>query len=129
MPRRGRKMRQTKLILLLAFVVALPAGAAKQKGTTTLKNFEPAGIPNKKEKNQLYDFTFDAAGTEYTCRTQKGKLKATDFPVGSDIKYEVDKDKGEIKNMSGKDTKCTIVRVEKVQDAPAASQAATPSPK
>jgi hypothetical protein len=121
-------MRQSKLILLVALIVALPAGAAKQKGTTKLKDFQPAGTPNKKEKNQQYDFIFDASGMEYTCRTQKGKLKATDFPVGSDIKYQVDKDKGEVKNMSGKGTKCTIVRVEKVQDTPAASQAASPSP-
>ena len=121
-------MRHSKLILLVALIVALPAGAAKQKGTTKLKDFQPAGTPNKKEKNQQYDFTFDASGTEYTCRTQKGKLKATDFPVGSDIKYQVDKDKGEVKNMSGKGKKCTIVRIEKVQDTPAASQGASPSP-
>ena len=118
-------MRQPTLILLVALLAALPAGGAssKQKGNATLKDFQPAGTPNKKEKNQQYDFVFDATGTEYTCRTQKGKLKATDFPVGTDIKYQIDKDKGEVKNMSGKGTKCTIVRVEKLSDSTAATPA------
>jgi len=96
-------MRKWKLFLLLVLICALPAGAgSKQKGTTSLKDFQPAGDTSKKDKNQQFDFIFVASGTQYTCRTSyKTKLKATDFPVGSDIKYQIDKEKAEIKNMSG----------------------------
>jgi hypothetical protein len=40
-------------------------------------------------------------------------VKATDFVVGSDVKYEVDGDKGQLKTPAGKQVKCTVVRVEK----------------
>ena len=118
-------MRRTNLILLVALLGALPAGGAstKQNGTASLKDFQPAGTTDKKHKNQQFDFTFVASGTQYTCRTpEKSKLKATDFPVGGDIKYQLDKDKGEVKNMSGKGSKCTVVRVEKVPDNPVPTQ-------
>jgi len=121
-------MRHWKVVLLIALTCALPAlGASeKQKGTCSLKDFQPAGDTSKKDKNQQFDFVFVASGTQYTCRTSyKTKLKATDFPVGSDIKYQVDKDKGEVKNMAGKGVKCGIVRVEKLPE----STAATPAPK
>ena len=121
-------MRHWKAILLVLLICTLPAvgGSTKLKGTSSLKDFQPAGDTSKKDKNQQYDFIFVASGTQYTCRTSyKTKLKATDFPVGSDIKYQIDKDKGEVKNMAGKGTKCSIVRVEKLAD----STAATPAPK
>ena len=117
-------MRKWKLFLLLVVICALPAVGAdsKLKGTTSLKDFQPAGDTTKKDKNQQYDFVFVASGTQYTCRTSyKTKLKATDFPVGSDIKYQIDKDKAEVKNMSGKGTKCAIVRVEQVRESSAAT--------
>ena len=120
-------MRHWKVVLLVALTCAFPAVGAseKQKGTSSLKDFQPAGDTSKKDKNQQYDFIFVASGTQYTCRTSyKTKIKATDYPVGSDIKYQVDKDKGEVKNMAGKGTKCNIVRVEKVSE----STAATPAP-
>jgi hypothetical protein len=100
--------------------------STKLKGDTTLKDFQPAGTTDKKNKHQRFDFTFDASGTEYVCRSPEGaKLKATDFPVNSDITYEVDKDKGKVKNKQGKEVKCTLVRVEKI---PAATPtAATPA--
>jgi hypothetical protein len=41
-------------------------------------------------------------------------VKATDFVVGGDVKYEVDGDKGQLKTTSGKQVKCTVVRVEKI---------------
>src|SRR5215469_11873596 len=116
MPTRRRIMRKWSLVLLVVLIGAIPAvsDSTKLKGTGSLKDFQPAGDTSKKDKNQQYDFIFVASGTQYTCRTSyKTKLKATDFPVGSDIKYQVDKDKGEVKNMSGKGTKCSIVRVEK----------------
>jgi len=118
-------MRQWKLALLVVLVFTLPAVGAstKQKGTCPLKDLQPAGTTDKKHKNQQFDFTFVASGTQYTCRThEKSKLKATDFPVGSDITYEIDKNKGEVKNMSGKGSKCTIVRVEKLAESSAAPQ-------
>jgi gentisate 1,2-dioxygenase len=113
-------MRKPYPILLLALACALPAaGSDKQTGTTTLKDFQPAGTTDKKHKHQQYDFTFVASGTQYTCRTkEKEKLKATDFPVGSDISYEVDKNKGKVKNQSGREESCTVVRVDQ-QPAPA----------
>ena len=105
-------------VLLLGLLCVLPATAGdKLTGTTSLKDFQPAGTTSKKHKHQQFDFTFDASGTEYTCRSAEGsKLKATEFPVGSDITYEVDKDKGQVKNASGKKVKCTMMRVEKAPD-------------
>ena len=111
-------MRKWSLILLLVLSFALPASAAKQKGTASLKDFQPAGITDKKNnKTQQFDFTFDAAGNEYVCRT-KDKMKATDFIVGNDLSYELDNEKAKLKNSSGKEAKCTIVRVEKLAASP-----------
>ncbi len=111
---------QRKLIaaLILVLACALPAVAGdKQKGSTALKDFGPAGTPGKNQKHQQFDFTFVVSGTQLTCRSSEGtKLKATEFPVGSDISYEVDKDKAKVKNKSGKEVKCTVVRVEQVSD-------------
>jgi hypothetical protein len=108
---------------LLLLMCTLPAAAGnKQKGTTALKDFQPAGTTDKKHKHQQFDFTFVASGTEYTCRSPEGtKLKATDFPVGSDITYEINKDKGEVKNTSGKEVKCTMMRVQNLSDASTAA--------
>ena len=119
-------MSKRNILLLIAFTLVFSAGAsaAKQKGTASLKDLQPAGTTDKKDKTQKFDFTFDAAGNEYTCRT-KDKLKAVDFPVGSDVNYEVDGDKAKLKNPSGKEAKCTIVRVEKMGAGPAA----TPAPR
>jgi hypothetical protein len=117
-------MHKRNVALLVALILGLSAaaGAEKQKGTATLKDLQPAGTTDKKNKTQQYDFTFDTTGNEYTCRT-KDKLKATDFPVGNDLKYEIDKDKAKLKNMSGKEAKCTVVRVEKAPATPAAAPA------
>ena len=105
-------------VSLLVIVCTVPATAGnKQKGTTSLKDFEPAGTTDKKHKHQQFDFTFVVEGTQYTCRSPEGtKLKATEFPVGSDITYEIDKDKGMVKNTSGKEVKCTVMRVENLSD-------------
>jgi hypothetical protein len=45
-------------------------------------------------------------------------VKATEFPVGSNVNYEIDNDKVKLKNSSGKEAKCTVMRVEQL---PAAS--------
>ena len=94
-------------------------GRHKQKGTATLKDLQPAGTTDKKNKTQKYDISFDAAGNEYTCRT-KDKIKATDFVVGNEVSFELDKDKVKLKNPSGKEAKCTVVRVEKLTGSPMA---------
>ena len=113
-------MRASKSIFLLALACALPAaGADKLTGSATLKDFQPAGTTDKKHKHQQYDFTFVAAGSQYTCRTkEREKLKASEFPVGSEISYEVNKDKGKVKNQEGREESCTMVRVEKLSATP-----------
>ena len=108
------------MAVLLLIMVSLNVYAAKKdKGSTTLKDLQPAGTTDTKHnKNQQYDFSFDASGNSYTCRTSpKTKLKATDFVVGSDLKYEIEQDKGKLKNTAGKEVKCTVVRVEKASPA------------
>jgi hypothetical protein len=117
-------MSKRNVLLLVACTLVFSAGAsaAKQKGTATLKDLQPAGTTDKKNKTQQFDLTFDSSGNEYTCRA-KNKLKAVDFPVGNDVKYEVDGDKAKLKNPSGKEAKCTIVRVEKIGATPAAAPA------
>jgi mannose/fructose/N-acetylgalactosamine-specific phosphotransferase system component IIB len=101
------------VVLLLLCCLTVDAGN-KQKGSVTLKDLQPANTPDKNNKNQMYDFIFTNAGNNYTCRTEHDKkLKATDFIVGNDLKFELDGDKAKLKNASGKEVKCTVVRVEK----------------
>src|SRR3954469_14105319 len=116
MPGRGTIMRKRNgvLLVVLAVVLSSAAGAEKQKGTASLKDFQPAGTTDKKNKTQQFDFMFDTTDHEYPCRV-KSKIKATDYPVGSQIRYEIDNEKAKLKNASGKDTKCTIVRVEQLR--------------
>ena len=93
-------MRRSIAVLLLTIVGALPASAAKKEtGTTTLKDGQPSGTTDTKDKKkQQYDFVFEASGNHYTCRTNaKTSVKATEFVVGSDVKYEVDGDKSKLK--------------------------------
>jgi hypothetical protein len=110
-------MRRWIAVLLMTVVVDLTARAAKKDaGTTTLKDVQPAGTTDTKDKKkQQFDFIFEASGNHYTCRTgPKTSVKAIDFVVGSDVKYEVDGDEGKLKTAAGKQVKCTVVRVEKV---------------
>src|ERR1700746_533938 len=107
-------------VLLLVLFVSL-AFAKQEKGTNTPKNAQPAGTTEKKNKNQRFDFSFDASGMSYVCRTShKTKVKATDFVVGTNLTYELDEHEGKLKNTSGKQVKCTVVRVEKLPTASAA---------
>jgi len=101
------------LVLLPALVTS--SAAKKATGATTLKDLQPAGTTDTKDKkNQQFDFVFEVSGSRYTCRTSpKTSLKATDFVVGSDVKYEIDEDKAKLKSSAGKQAKCTVVRVEK----------------
>jgi hypothetical protein len=106
-----RRYSVTVLVLIAAIAITAVAGS-KIEGTTTLKDFQPTGTTDKTHKNQQYDLSFVATGKEYTCRTNENKsLKATDFVVGSDLKYEINGNKGKVKSSSGKQVDCTIMRV------------------
>ncbi|HMK28037.1 MAG TPA: hypothetical protein VK473_00020 [Terriglobales bacterium] len=106
-------MRKVCAIALLVIMAALTASAgSKEKGTTTLKDLQPAGTTDKNHKNQQYDLSFATQTKQYTCRTKpKKEVKATDFVVGSDVKYEVNGNKGKVTGSTGKQIDCTIVRV------------------
>lgn len=98
--------------LCIAFI-ALPASAAKLKGSTTLKDVQTSGVKDKEHKHQAYDLSFDAEGKSYVCRTDADKsMNATDFVVGTTMKYEIDNDKAKIQSPEGKKVECKIVRVE-----------------
>jgi hypothetical protein len=106
-------MRKRYSVAFLMMAIAITAAAgSKLEGTTTLKDFQPTGTTDKNHKNQQYDLSFAASGKQYTCRTnEKQSLKATDFVVGSDLKYEIGGNKGKLKSTTGKQVECTIVRV------------------
>jgi len=114
-------MHKRTLALLLVLMSTLPATAgSKQKGTAKLDDMQTAGTTDKENKNQMYDFLFATGGNQYRCRTShKTELKATDFVVGNDVKFEIDGDNVKLKSMAGKETKCKVVRVEAVGAAPA----------
>ena len=77
---------------VLVLVLCVPyAMAKKDKGTTTLRDVQPAGTTDKKNKNQQFDFFFDASGMSYVCRTSHDtKLKGTDFVVDTNLRDEMD---------------------------------------
>ncbi|MGB8468941.1 MAG: hypothetical protein WCD71_02170, partial [Candidatus Sulfotelmatobacter sp.] len=85
-------MRKSSIIALFIVAAAITAVAgSKIEGTTTLKDFQPFGTVDKKtHKHQQYDLSFAAMGKLYTCRSvEKESLKATDFIVGSDVRYQI----------------------------------------
>ncbi|MGA8648420.1 MAG: hypothetical protein WCC05_12345, partial [Candidatus Sulfotelmatobacter sp.] len=99
-------MRKGNAIAILIMMFAITAAAGpKIEGTTTLKDFQSFGTVDKKtHKHQQYDLSFAAMGKLYTCRSvEKESLKATDFIVGSDVRYQINGDKGKVKNASGKE--------------------------
>ena len=119
-------MRKANTIALFIVTIAITAAAgSKIEGTTALKDFQPTGTVDKKtHKNQQYDLSFVALGKQYTCRTvEKESLKATDFVVGTDVQYQVNGDKGKLKNTNGRQVECTVVRVAEV---PAGAAPANP---
>jgi hypothetical protein len=107
-------MRKATFAATLFFVITAPAIAGtKLSGNTTLKDLQPYGTTDKDHKHQAYDLSFQAEGKSYTCRTDpKKSMDATAFIVNTDMKYKIDGNNGELKNPSGKDVKCKIVRVE-----------------
>jgi hypothetical protein len=48
-------------------------------------------------------------------------MKATDFVVGTEMKYQLDNNKAKIKDLQGKQVESKIVRVEAVPSPTAAS--------
>ena len=118
-------MRKAPAVALLIMAVAVAASAgSKIEGVTALKDVQPTGSTDKKtHKNQQYDLSFAASGRQYTCRTvEKESLKATDFVVGDNVKYEISGDKGKVKNTGGKQIECTVVRVADLPATPVAPQ-------
>jgi uncharacterized protein YcfJ len=111
-------------VFVVAAAITVVAGS-KIEGTTTLKDFQPFGTIDKKtHKNQQYDLSFAAVGKLYSCRSvEKESLKATDFVVGSDVQYQINGDKGKVKNARGKQVECTIIRV---AELPAATSPTPP---
>jgi hypothetical protein len=106
-------MRKPTAVIAILLFLATVAFAAKEQGSTTLKDVQPAGTTDKKHKKQQYDLSFATSTNDFTCRTsEKEKIKATDWVVGSPINYKVNGNQGEIKSTtSGKSVKCMIVRV------------------
>ncbi|HTC55472.1 MAG TPA: hypothetical protein VK706_03595 [Candidatus Sulfotelmatobacter sp.] len=119
-------MRKGNAVTVFVMTVAIAAVAgSKIEGTTALKDFQPTGTVDKKtHKNQQYDLSFAAMGKLYTCRSvEKESLKATDFVVGSDVQYQINGDKGKVKNSNGKQVECTVMRV---AELPVAASPASP---
>jgi gentisate 1,2-dioxygenase len=112
-------MRKLISLTVLTVVASSLLAATKESGTTTLKDFQPAGTTGKNHKHQQYDLSFvTSTGKDYTCRTsEKTSVKATDFVVGSNVSYQVDGTKGKVKSSAGKSLDCKIVRVANA-DAP-----------
>jgi hypothetical protein len=107
-------MRKFYAVAFLGLLIAMPALADKKfQGDTTLKDSQPAGTKDKEHKHQAYDLSFNAEGKSYTCRTDSNQsMNATDFVVGSSVKYEIDGKNVKIKTPEGKQVGCKIVRVE-----------------
>lgn len=112
-PKRTMQKLACSILALASLAVTTPTFAAKIKGNTTLKDTQPAGVKDKDHKHQVYDLFFDAAGKSYTCRTNSDKsMNATEFIVGSGLKYELDGDKAKLETPEGKKVECKVVRVE-----------------
>jgi hypothetical protein len=112
------KVSKATILMVACIAMAAPASASKVEGSTLLKDLQPTGTTDKEHKHQAYDLFFQAEGRQYTCRTDSGKsTNATDFVVGSDIKYLIDGTKAKIKTPQGKQVECKIVRVENTPSA------------
>jgi len=108
------------LFVIVLFFGILALAADKESGSTTLTNVQPAGTTDKQHKKQQFDLTFSSSKNEYTCRSNENqKVQATDFVVGTTVNYKIDGNKGQVKSTSsGKNVKCTLVRVAALTAAP-----------
>jgi hypothetical protein len=108
------RLRSASAVLVLTGTLAiLPAVAEKLKGSANLKDVQTTGMKDKSHKHQAYDLFFEAQGKSYTCRTDSNhSMNATDFVVGTRVRYEIDGDKTKIWSPENKKVECRIVRVE-----------------
>jgi hypothetical protein len=114
-------MRKTLALLgIVLFMASLAVAANMESGSTTLKDVQPAGTTDKKHKKQQFDLSFATSRNDYTCRTNENqKVQATQFVVGTTVNYKLDGNKGQVKSTSsGKNAKCTLVRVAAITTAP-----------
>jgi hypothetical protein len=108
-----QKVTRLTILSSLCLAIAAPGFAAKIQGDTNLKDLQPFGSKDKGHKHQAYDLFFNADARAYTCRTDpKHSVNATDFVVGTQIHYEIDKNKAKIRTPEKKEVECKIVRVE-----------------
>jgi hypothetical protein len=118
----GTKLPACILFTTVCMLTGAPSAFADKKleRTSTLADLQPYGTKDKEHKHQGYDLSFQAAAKNYVCRTDpKNSVKATDFVVGAQVKYVVDKNKRKVKNQEGKEVNCKIVRVEALGNSPA----------
>ena len=109
------KSSKATTLAIATILMTLSASAENLKGPATLKDLQPFGTKDSEHNHQAYDLSFDAQGNSYTCRTDSGKsTNATDFVVGTQINYEIDKNKATIKTPRNKKVQCKIVRVERI---------------
>ncbi len=114
-------MRKALALVVITLVLAILALAAnKDSGSTTLKDVQPAGTTDKQHKKQQFDLSFSGSQNDYTCRTNENqKVRATEFVVGTTVTYRIDGNKGQVKSTaSGKNVKCTLVRVAALTPTP-----------
>ncbi|MGI8771562.1 MAG: hypothetical protein ACR2JE_08995 [Acidobacteriaceae bacterium] len=118
------KMQAGMVPALLAMVAALsPASGrayAKTWDTATLKDVQPLTAPSKHDKHQGYDLSISDNGEVYTCRYDgKGSFKPTDYPVGSQVTFNLNGQKGKMRDMAGQhQVSCRVVRVESAGSRP-----------
>jgi DNA topoisomerase VI subunit B len=111
-------MQRYKILVLAFAMCSLFAQAASVTQTATLKDLKTVGSTDKKQKHQQYDLVVDTPSNEYTCRTKLGgKVKPTEFIVGSTIQFKLNGQNGEATNATGNHVKCGIVRVAVVPPA------------
>jgi len=107
-------MKKQTLAAVLLITATLPAFAGdKLQGRTILKDMQPYVTKDKEHKNTAYELSFSAEGKHYNCHTDpKKSVNATNFVVGTEMRYEIDKQKVKIKTPQNKEVECKIVRVE-----------------
>jgi hypothetical protein len=110
----GRNEMKIRLVVVAAVALGSGIAYAKDWDTATLKDVQPLTAPTKHEKHQGYDLVIGDKGENYTCRYDgKGSFKPTDYPVGSQVTFKLDGQKGKVRDMAGHhQVSCRVVRVE-----------------
>jgi hypothetical protein len=107
-------------LVCAAMLLGSGVAYAKSWDPATLTDVQPLTAPTKQNKHQGYDLLVTDKGQTYTCRYNgKGSFKPTDFPVGSQVQFKLNGQKGEVKNQAGNsNAKCAIVRVQVAEQKP-----------